>query len=617
MDVCPSMSRKLSSALAKRTTMWIYCTVWTLLLVMSSCEEFSQRFEIDEEIPIGTVIGKVGDGIPKVLTPFQTFVFPNDEERKTDWDINPDTGEIKVNGRIDREKNNGNQYQFYAISSTGDTVNAKIIVNDINDNTPKFPSDFIAEDLSESAPVDVKIPLGSATDRDLGLNTTQGYAIVSGNTNNDFNLSTKKAENGVLYVELETASTLDFEKTSFYSLLIEAYDGGSPPKKGYLRVNITIIDSNDNQPIFNQSRYMAEIQESAVVGKSVLQVYATDQDSGENGNIQYHINRQKSDQEEHFRIDPKQGVIYVNKKLDYEKKFSYELIIEAKDNGTEGQKLQTTAVVSVKVLNVNDNHPEIRITFLEGYANGQISEKAQANDKVAQIFVSDNDTETTANINVTLTGGDGYFGLIENENKVYLVIKSRPLDHESRKYFNLNITAIDSGIPPLSSSKFVILYISDANDNSPIFDKNTYHSSILEVVPPGSSVIQVSAQDRDEGNNSVISYKISPSPETHSDWFAIDNRTGLVTTKMRVDCETASVASFSVIATDSGSPPRSSSVMVIVNIENVNDNQPQFEQSFYNVTVSEMENPGFCFLTVSKTEYVIIISVFNCPSFFS
>lgn len=122
----------------------------------------------------------------------------------------------------------------------------------------------------------------------------------------------------------------------------------------------------------------------------------------------------------------------------------------------------------------------------------------------------------------------------------------------------------------------------------------------MEVSDPGSSVVQVTARDKDEGDNSVITYSLVDTPDTHSSWFRIDSRSGLVTTKAHVDCETNPVPQLTVVATDSGFPPLSSTAKVFVTIHDVNDNEPIFDQSFYNVSVVENEPIGRCILKVCR-----------------
>ena len=561
-----------------------------------------QLFNVLEEQNVGTIIGTIGTGIAGADPGFTVLSNPNGGV-ETDLDINEATGLIRTKVKLDREARK--YYTFIAMSdTTGVALKIIIHVLDTNDHSPTFPESIVNITLSESTPRDTKQALGSAVDPDLGINTTQRYEITEGNVNNAFRLRSKRASNGILYLDLEVNGVLDYEKTPFYMLVIKAYDGGSPPKWGSMKVNITIIDTNDNQPIFNQSRYFARVYENATVGTSVIQVQATDRDNGENGKLRYHIDQGRSEAENRFEVNPETGIVFVNKPLDYEKKNSYEVIVVAKDNGT--QPLQTTAIVSISVLDINDNEPKIDLIFLTKDGTDTISENSKPGDYVARISVSDPDVSGyLSKVNVTLTGGDGHFGLTTRDNVVYLVLLKISLDRENKSYFTLTITATDSGTPPLQAIKTFQLKVSDNNDNAPTFSQKIYYADIQEVVPPGSSVIQLSAVDRDEGNNSVITYRIIHTPKTHSDWFTIDDRTGLVTTKSRVDCETASEPRLTVVATDSGQPPLSTNTTVIIRIRDVNDNQPVFDQSFYNVSIPESEAVGRCVLKVGWAFFLV------------
>lgn len=157
--------------------------------------------------------------------------------------------------------------------------------------------------------------------------------------------------------------------------------------------------------------------------------------------------------------------------------------------------------------------------------------------------------------------------------------------------------ATDKGSPPLHASRIISLKVTDVNDNAPVFTENEYKASVPEAASPGTPVVQVSATDADEGVNAEIRFSLLPTPQ--SDWFSIDERSGLVTTRSRVDCETNSMPKLTVVVTDRGNPPLSSTATLVVTVLDVNDNEPTFDQSFYNVTVPENEAVGSCILKVS------------------
>ncbi|XP_041779584.1 protein dachsous [Anopheles merus] len=564
--------------------------------------EHVRELEVSEGVPIGHQIGFIGEfvhdengdsGPPYLIVPVPGSAVD------TDLAIDHTTGEIRTKVALDRE--NRSSYSLVAIPLSGENVRVVVRVLDENDNAPTFPTPIMSIEFPENTPRDVKRTLNPARDADLGRYNTQRYSIVSGNVNNAFRLSSHRERDGVLYLDLQINGFLDRETTPAYSLVVEALDGGSPPLRGQMTVNITIQDVNDNQPIFNQSRYFATVPENATLGTTVLQVYATDQDAGENGQVEYAINRRQSDKEQMFRIDPATGLISVNKPLDFETRELHELVVVAKDRGM--QPLETTAFVSIRVTDVNDNQPIINVIFLSDDATPKISESAQPGEFVARISVNDPDSRTEyANVNVTLSGGEGHFGLTTRDNIIYLVIVSLPLDREIKPNYTLSVIATDTGNPPLHAAKDIFLTVTDINDNAPEFEKDVYHANVMEVADPGTSVIQVTAVDRDEGNNSAIVYSLLDTPDTHSHWFQIDSHSGLITTRAHIDCETDPVPQLIVMAQDNGRPPLSSTGTVLVTIHDVNDNEPIFDQSFYNVSVAENESKGRCILKVSATD---------------
>lgn len=600
-------TNKMSCLIRMRQKVW---PVWwpitiiiQCLIIISSMSSTSAEhvceLKVSEGVPIGYKIGFIGEFLQGVSSGPPYFIVPvQGSAVEPDLSIEHTTGEIRTKTLLDRETRPS--YSFVAIPISGENIRIIIRVLDENDNAPTFPTDFMNIEFPENTPRDVKRTLNPARDLDLGRYNTQRYNIVSGNINNAFHLSSHRERDGVLYLDLQIKGFLDRETQPSYSLVIEAIDGGNPPLRGQMTVNISIQDVNDNTPIFNQSRYFASVPENATIGTNVLQVYATDTDAGNNGLIEFSINRRQSDRDQMFRIDGKTGIISVNKPLDFETKELHELVVVARDHGE--QPLETTAFVSISVTNVNDNQPIINVIFLSDDATPKISESAQPGEFVARISVNDPDSKTEySNVNVSLSGGDGHFGLTTRDNIIYLVIISLPLDREVQPNYTLSIVATDQGNPPLHASKTIYLKVTDVNDNAPEFEKEIYNANVMEVADPGTSVIQVLAVDRDDGNNSVVTYSIIDTPNTHSEWFQIDRNSGLITTRMHIDCETEPSPQLQIMAKDNGIPTMSSTATVRIQIHDVNDNEPIFDQSFYNATVSENDPKGKCILKVSQS----------------
>uniref|UniRef100_T1ING0 Cadherin domain-containing protein n=1 Tax=Strigamia maritima TaxID=126957 RepID=T1ING0_STRMM len=556
--------------------------------------EQTREFTIVENVPTGTLVGLLDDPDARATT---YLIVPSPGSAvDSDLLIDQATKEIRTRVVLDRELRNS--YTFVAIpSDDGENIRVLIRVKDENDNAPKFVAPSMSVEFPENTPRDVKRTLNPARDSDLGIFNVQQYKIVSGNTNNAFRLSSHRERDEVLYLDLQVNGFLDRETTPFYRLVIDAYDGGNPKLKGSMTVNVTIVDVNDNQPIFNQSRYFASVPENVTVGTNVVQLFASDMDEGDNGRVSYYINRRQSDRERFFEIDRNSGIVSVNKGLDFETKDVYELVVVARDGGA--QPLETTTFVTLRVLDVNDNRPTINLIFLSDDASPKVSEDAQPGKLVARISVNDPDSKTEySDVNVTLEGGGRFFGLRTRDHMVYFLYVESDLDREIGPNFTLSVTATDQGQPPLQVSRSFVLHVTDVNDHVPRFTKNMYFASVQETADPGTSVAQLTAMDADEGNNSLVSYSIRDTPDTRSQWFEIDAKTGLITTKSHVDCETDAAPRVVVVASDAGSPPLSSSVTLTITILDVNDNEPIFDQSYYHVAVNESVGVGHCLLTV-------------------
>uniref|UniRef100_A0A8C1TRP1 Protocadherin-16 n=1 Tax=Cyprinus carpio TaxID=7962 RepID=A0A8C1TRP1_CYPCA len=577
--------------------LFVLCVVVELLTVMVGGEGTPGILELqlDEEQPAGTIVGDISAGLLPGVT--ASLYFISDHEGTgigSDLHIDETTGIIKTARRLDREERD--HYSFIAVTMTGFTVKVSITVNDINDHAPTFPKKKATLKIPEQTAVGTKFSLEPATDADKDQLTVQGYQIKEGNVGQVFHLETKRAANKVLYLDLVVNGVLDREKRSSYSLVLEAFDGGSPRKTGQMTLDILVQDINDHAPIFNQSRYNAIISESIPQGSNILQVFATDADEGDNGLVLYEINRRQSDPDRYFVIDPRSGIITLNKALDYEMRKVHELVVQARDNASHPEI--TNAFVTIHVRDYNDNQPTMTIIFLSEDGLPQISEGAQPGQYVARISVSDPDYGEYSNVNVSLEGGDGKFALTTKDSIIYLIYVDQTLDREERDSYELRVMATDSGTPPLRAESSFTIHVTDVNDNPPLFDQQAYKQTIPEVVYPGSFVLQVTARDKDQGPNGDVRYSILPDKKTHASWFIIDPVTGIITTTTKLDYEMDPKPSIKVVATDGGQPPLSSTALVEIDLQDSNDNEPVFGSSFYNVSIKENTSAGTCFLEV-------------------
>ncbi|XP_077197129.1 protocadherin-16 isoform X2 [Paroedura picta] len=557
------------------------------------------ELQIDEEQPAGTIIGDISAGLPPGTHTYMYFISAQEGSGvATDLEIDENTGIIKTTRVLDHESRD--HYSFIAVTPEGATVEVHVQVNDINDHAPTFPKARGSLQIPEHTALGSRFPLEPACDADSGLLRTQGYVLKGGNLGQAFRLETRQGPDGALHPELVVAQVLDRETHSAYTLLLEAYDGGSPPRSAQMALEVSLQDINDNAPAFNQSRYHTLIPENLQPGSSIVQVFAVDLDEGENGAVVYEINRRQSDPEQYFVIDATTGVIRLNKGLDYELRRVHELVVQARDKAVHPEV--STAFVTIQVRDYNDNQPTMTIIFLSEDGSPRISEGAQPGQFVARISVSDPDYGEYANVNVSLEGGEGKFALTTKDSIIYLICVDQLLDREERDSYELRVTATDAGTPPLRAESAFVLQVTDVNDNPPLFDAREYEQTVPEVVYPGSFVLQVTARDKDQGPNGEVRYSILHTPHTQSHWFAIDPATGIVTTASSLDYESNPQPQLTVLATDRGKPSLSSSAVVRVVLQDVNDNEPVFESPFYNISLKENVLPGTCFLQVTATD---------------
>ncbi|CDQ95925.1 unnamed protein product [Oncorhynchus mykiss] len=574
--------------------------VLELITVHSSTVLGNLELQLDEEQPAGTIVGDISAGLPPGVT--ASLYFISDHEGTgvgSDLDIDESTGIIKTAKVLDHELRD--RYNFIAVTMTGLTIEVTITVNDINDHAPTFPRRRAAFKIPEMTAVGTRFPLEPAVDGDKGQLTTQGYLIKDGNPGQAFLLETRRGSNQVLYLDLVVNTLLDSETRPSYTLSLEAFDGGSPKRTGQMVLDVMVQDINDNAPVFNQSRYHAIISENLQPGSNILQVFASDADQGDNGLVLYEINRRQSDPEHYFIIDARMGVITLNKPLDFEMRRVHELVVQARDNATQPEV--TNAFVTIHVRDYNDNQPTMTIIFLSEDGSPQISEGAQPGQYVARISVTDPDYGEYANVNVSLEGGDGKFALTTKDNIIYLMCVDQILDREERDTYELRVMATDAGTPPLRAESSFTIQVTDVNDNPPLFDQQEYRQAIPEVVFPGSFVLQVTARDNDQGPNGDITYSLlqdgqAGQDENQAQWFTIDPVTGIITTLSQLDYESQPRPSVTVVATDGGRPSLSSTALVHVLLQDINDNEPVFGSNFYNVSIKENTAAGSCILQV-------------------
>ncbi|KAM7000080.1 protocadherin alpha-13-like isoform 14-T14 [Tautogolabrus adspersus] len=548
------------------------CLVAVLLWSLASAQI---RYSVSEEVNEGTVVGNIAKDLGLDRTSLQgrkyRIVSSNADPL---FYVNQNDGILYVSRKIDRE-------EVCAQSSTC-LINLKTVLEnplevhyvevevlDINDHSPSFPEKEKILEISESVLPGVRIPLKASSDPDGGPFSVQRYKL---SPNDHFRLEVKdKGEDGKIPI-LIVQKSLDREAARSHSLVLTAIDGGKPPKSGNMNIQVNVLDINDNAPVFSQDVYSVMLDENAPVGTTVARVNATDLDDGLNGEVVYSFSNSVSHRLlKTFDINPSTGEITVKGLINYEEKDRYEIEIQASDKGLA--PLVTQKSVIIKIVDVNDNAPEIEVTSF----SSSIPEDSRPGTTVALISVNDLDSGLNGKVICSISDDVPFTLSPSLKDKMYSLVTKSPLDREKQSQYDLTITAKDAGQPPLSSEKTISVVVSDVNDNSPEFSLSPYTFYVTEANEPGTSVFSVKAFDRDENDNALITYHIlrdGGGENKMSSFLSINSENGDISALKSFDFETVKTFQFQVVATDSGTPSLSNNVTVNVFILDQNDNAP-------------------------------------------
>ncbi|KAA0709745.1 Protocadherin gamma-B7 [Triplophysa tibetana] len=530
-------------------------------------------YSVPEEMKRGSVIGNIAKdlGLDVNRLSFRKARIDIEGNRKRYSDINLNTGELTVADRIDREALCGKKAscvlkQELVMENPLELHHVSVHVKDVNDNSPIFAKNVINLEISESADKGKRFLLEEANDDDIGQNSVQSYSIEN---NEYFVLSVQSNSLGEKYAEIILNKELDREEQKEVTLILSAVDGGTPPRSGTVAIHVTVLDANDNAPVFSQAVYKVSLPENSPVDTVVVTVSATDADEGQNGEVTYEFGHVMEEYKHLFSLDRRTGIISIKGPVDFEEETTFTLRIIAKD----GSGLTSYANVVINVSDTNDNAPIIIIKSL----NSPVPENASPGTEVGIINVQDRDSENNGQVRCFIEQNVP-FKLVPSIKNYYSLVTTGELDRELVSDYNITITATDEGSPPLSSTKNVYFTVADVNDNAPVFKEQNYRAHVQENNKPGSSICSVSATDPDWRQNGTVVYSLLPSDVSGaqiSSFLSINGDTGVIHAVRSFDYEQFKILKVLVLARDNGSPPLSSNVTVSVFISDENDNTPQ------------------------------------------
>ncbi|TSV15241.1 Protocadherin gamma-A8 [Bagarius yarrelli] len=550
-----------------RLRLWTGCALALLVNLVSG----QIRYSIPEELPVGSFIGSISTDLGlelKRLVSGKARVFTADGSQYVGLD--KERGQLVVKEKIDREQLCGDMSACSVgfeviLDNPMELYRVTVDILDINDNRPVFPENEINLEISELALTGARFSLASATDPDVGVNSLQKYTLQP---TDHFTLNVQNGADGSKNVEMVLQSALDREEKARHHLTLTAFDGGKPQRSAVVKINIVVLDANDNPPTFNQRLYKTSIVENAPKGTVITTVSASDADESSQ-NIQYYFEHATPVEKALFSIDALTGELKLLGDVDYEKHKQFKMKVQAKDHGG----LTDTGEIMIDVIDVNDNAPKIT---LMSFSNS-VSEDAEPGTVLAMINVQDLDSGDNGRVTCSIQPNTP-FKMVASLSNYYNLVTDSVLDREDVADYNITITAVDAGSPALSSTLLLSVKLSDVNDHAPQFEQDIYKVYIAENNAVAMSVLTVKADDADWGINSRVSYflidgELNGAPL--ASYISVNADSGVIYAVKSFDYEQLKSFKVQIKAQDGGSPPMSSNATLKIFIQDQNDNAPQ------------------------------------------
>nr|XP_053655988.1 cadherin-89D-like isoform X2 [Cherax quadricarinatus] len=581
-------------------------TLAVVTIDVMATHSWEPRFEgapfelwVGGDAPVGTSIGQIR--VVDLAGPEMLFDMFHSYHEGVPFGIEETSGTVSVLSPL--KKYSRPTYEFEVVVTDGRSslaTNLTIHVAPAPRSTTRWDTVVhftIQENLSGGLVGNVVAALRNAGAR---VAPDPQFELVSPEARHFFTLS----QDATLY----TVAPLDYEAHPNHTLVVV-----SSRTSDIFYVHVKVEDVNDNAPQFNAVSYEGVIKENSASGTSVRihpMIHVIDRDTYTGATYYLQL---LGDSSPLFTIDSSSGdIIFVGQTLDREVKEAYNLVLVARDDGN----LTSNASLTITVEDINDNPP--RFTEREPLfsARGDIDESSSRKlpdtsklahladlersliripeslpigSRVTQLSATDEDEKVYADIRYSIVseksfgfseGGKSppvlletnYFA-IDTKTGVVTVAGIIEADH----FYLVNVSATDGG--GLSSYTTVSIAVYDVNDHSPRFERPVYNFEVVEGEYLVGEVGKVVAYDQDKGNNAEVSYKIifyKNSSEEHTFPFRVVETSGTLLATGSVDREEREVYEFSVVATDMGEPQLSSSVLVHIDIIDINDHSPIF-----------------------------------------
>nr|XP_033478927.1 protocadherin Fat 4 [Epinephelus lanceolatus] len=516
-------------------------------------------------------------GINMALTYSISAVSPDKYQRN--FNIDSSSGVVSVITALDREEMNSSVISVrIKAAQTDDSLKTadavvSVTIEDVNDNPPEFDQPKYSATLLENSPVDAVVFKAVVTDLDEGgfvgtlriLPESAPFSISSDGT-----------------VRVKNSAALDRETTESITFQIEARETDPPNNVAVVQVNVTLLDENDNSPVFTSNKYEGKVFANQTVGQLLVQIKAEDPDAGKNGQIKYSIDFGNNDG--YFSLDENSGDITLVKKIPLVDNMILEfpLYITARDGGT----ISRSSAAQVNIRAPGNSNPQ----FLEEVYRGSVEEEQEPGVVILKVNFLSLAAEIPPTLQV-VTEADKFS--ISSSGEFTTRVQ---LDYDEAPH-NYSVTiSISDGV--YSDSAVVVVQVTDINDNSPVFTSSSVTESVPEDAEIGSNVTVVPATDKDSSFNKEIRYSLRGGEGR----FSVDPVSGMVSVAGALDRETKAEYNVLVVAEDQGRPVRSATASLLVRVSDINDNVPKFSEAEYPVEVLETESVGKSLLTLSAVD---------------
>ncbi|XP_036069863.1 protocadherin alpha-13 isoform X11 [Oryzias melastigma] len=354
------------------------------------------------------------------------------------------------------------------------------------------------------------------------------------------------------------------------------------------RIEVVVVDLNDNAPIFVENNVVLNIYESSPTGEHFLLPLALDADAGSNS-----VKTYKLSPNEYFSLDVQSGgersasaELVLLKALDREKEPDIKLTLTAVDGGKPPNT--GTVQIHISVLDVNDNTPSFSKTLYKA----RVNENAPPGSLVIQLNATDLDEGDSGTVVYTFVKRANFnpadvFSL--NADSGEITVKGG-LDYESQSAYEVHVQATDKGASPRRANGKVLIEVADVNDNAPEIVVTSLMNPVKEDAEFGSVVALVTVTDKDGGKNGQTKCKVADSvpfklTSNYKNYYSL-------VVDGRLDRERRAFYNITITAHDEGSPSLSSTNVIKVQVSDVNDNPPHFSEPIVNIYVKENSAVG-------------------------